>query len=68
MDNNQGRYFGGPPSNLQYSLPPGARGRDSGGSDQVGPNDALFRPTSKPNDNDADRDLMHLPRYYITTH
>jgi len=63
MDNNTGRYFGGPSSNLQFSAPPGERGKDYNGSDQVGPSDPLFNPVGKKtNDNDADRDLMHLPK------
>jgi len=65
MNNNQ-RYFGGPSSNLQYSAPPGDRGKDYMGSDQVGPNDPIFNPVSsvgnKTNDNDADRNLMSLPK------
>jgi len=64
MNNNniEGRYFGGAGSNLQFSAPPGERGKDYNGSDQVGPNDPLFNPVSKTNDNDADRDIMQLPR------
>jgi len=64
MDNNNpgGRYFGGAPGSSQFSAPPsGGRGRDGGGSDVVGPNDPLFNPAST-NDNDADRDLMKLPK------
>jgi len=63
MDNPGGRYFGGPTSsNLQFSAPPsGGRGKHGGGSDVVGPNDPLFQPAST-NDNDADRDLMQLPK------
>jgi len=51
------RYFGGSSNNMQFSAVPG-RGK-SGGSDVVGPNDPIFRPTS--DNNNPDIGLTNLP-------
>lgn len=62
------RYFGGSPGNIQFSAPPGGRGKDSGGSDQIGPNDPLLKPVTRGTNPDVtertsiDHDVMHLPK------